>query len=118
MKVLIAEGNVGLSGIWTRHLERQGVDVIQALDHPSAMHQLRLVTFDAMIVNLKFPDANVLAISDIATYRNPNIAIFLVTAERFFSDGSIFDLVPNARGFVNDQVAPDDLAAMVQHFAA
>lgn len=118
MKVLIAESNVGLSGIWTRHLERQGLEVVQAFDQADVTRDLRAITFDALIMNLRLPDANVLAISDVATYRNPDIAIILVTAERFFSDGAIFDLVPNARGFVNDQVAPDDLAAMVQHFAA
>lgn len=118
MKVLIAESNACLSNIWKRHLKRYGVEVIQAFDQMTAMQDMRHVTFDAMIMNLRFPDANVLAMSDIATYRNPNIAIFLVTAERFFSDGSIFTLVPNARGFVNDQVAPDDLVAMVQHYAA
>ncbi|GHA56198.1 response regulator [Amylibacter ulvae] len=118
MRVLVAEGNLALSTIWCRHLRRQGLDVVQALSQDQAMDELRDHDFGALILNLKLPESNVLAISDVATYRNPDIAIILVTADRFFSDGSIFDLVPNARSFVNDQVRPDDLAAMVDHYSA
>jgi len=118
MKALIAESQESLSLIWAQHLERLGVEVERAHAPSDIMRKLHLHEFDAVIMNLKFPNASVLALSDLATYRNPKVAIILVTADRFFSDGSIFDLVPNARGFVNDKVKPDDLAAMIEHFAA
>lgn len=117
MRVLVAEGNSTLNKIWSDHLRRQGIDVVQVMNQADVMKELVDSQFDALVMNLKLPDSSALAVTDIATYRNPDIAIILVTSDRFFADGSIFDLVPNARSFVHDQVHPDDLAAMIQHFA-
>jgi hypothetical protein len=36
----------------------------------------------------------------------------------FFSDGSIFNLVPNACGFFPAETPPEDLAAIIRHYAA
>ena len=42
---------------------------------------------------------------------------FFVTNTTFFSDGSIFAHAQNARAFLQSNTPPEDLAAMVVHYA-
>lgn len=118
MRVLIAETNAELGKLWCAHLTRQGILATTVTNTDAAVDTLRQGDFDALVLSLQMQNSAVLAISDFATYRNPDIAIILVTSESFFSDGSIFNLIPNARSFVNDHVAPDDLAAIVDHYGS
>ena len=94
-------------------LERQGFDVALAGNQPDAIDKLQFDHWDVLVIDLMLPDASVLAISDFASYKNPDISIIVVSANSFFSDGSIFDLWPNVRGFMNQPIEPDDLAAVV-----
>ncbi|MCO4824529.1 MAG: response regulator [Amylibacter sp.] len=116
MKVLVIESDADLGALWTRHLERLGNDVILAPTEKEAIDRLRFVAFDVLVLDITTKDASVLAISDFATYRNPDVAIIIVTANSFFSDGSIFELIPNARGYLHSPIKPDDLAALVEHY--
>ena len=116
MKVLVIESDADLGALWTRHLERLGNDVIIAPTEKEAIDRLRFVAFDVLVLDITTKDASVLAISDFATYRNPDVAIIIVTANSFFSDGSIFELNPNARGYLHSPIKPDDLAALVEHY--
>lgn len=118
MRVLIAEINEVLANLWGNHLARAGLDVELAVTKSEATHALQFNKFDALVMNLNFPDKAILAISDLATYRNPDIAIVVVSNDTFFSDGSIFSLIPNARGFFNDSVDPNDLTEIVKFYAA
>jgi DNA-binding NtrC family response regulator len=97
-------------------MERQGAVTVLAKDQESAINALRFRRFDVLVIDLLTPNCSVLSISDLATYRSPDIAIIVVSSNSFFSDGSIFDIIPNTRGFLNAPVAPDDLAAMVEHY--
>jgi len=115
MKVLVIESDADLGALWTRHLERLGNDVILAPTEKEAIDRLRFVAFDVLVLDITTKDASVLAISDFATYRNPDVAIIIVTANSFFSDGSIFELIPNARGYLHSPIKPDDLA-LVEHY--
>ena len=116
MRTLVVEANEDLGQLWCRHLERQGGQVKLVMDETSAIEALRFGEFEALILDLMLPDASSLAICDFATYRHPDIAIIVVTSNNFFSDGSIFGLIPNARGFLHSPVQPDDLAALVEHY--
>ncbi len=116
MYVLVVESNEAIGRIWCDHLERQGAVTVLAKDEETAINALRFQCFDVLVINLLTPNCSVLSISDLATYRSPEIAIIVVTSNSFFSDGSIFDIIPNTRGFLNSPVAPDDLAAMVEHY--
>lgn len=116
MHVLVVESNEAIGRLWCDHLERQGAVTVLAGDEESAINVLRFQTFDVLVINLLTPNCSVLSISDLATYRSPDIAIIVVTSNSFFSDGSIFDIIPNTRGFLHSPVAPDDLAAMVEHY--
>ncbi|GIX12706.1 MAG: response regulator [Paracoccaceae bacterium] len=118
MRVLIVEHNADLGRIWGRFLERRGIAVDLATNLEEAVKLLRFNDYDALVLQLVLPDGGAIAISDYATYRNPDIAIITVTNSGFFSDGSVFDLIPNARSMVSTPLRPDDLAAMIEHFTA
>ncbi|MFK5997193.1 MAG: response regulator [Rhodobacterales bacterium] len=114
-KVLIVEARTSLGKLWQSFLQRQGCDVDLAGNQPDAIGKLRFKNWDVLVIDLMLPDASALAISDFASYKNPDIAIIVVSASSFFSDGSIFEHLSNARGFMNQPVEAEDLAAVVDH---
>lgn len=116
MRTLVVEVNEELGKLWCDHLTRQGGQPELALCAQTAIEALRHRCFDVLVLDLLMPDTSVLAICDFATYRHPEIEIIVVTPRDFFSEGSIFDVVPNARGFLRTPVQPDDLAALVEHY--
>ncbi|MCP5074742.1 MAG: hypothetical protein GY947_15820 [Rhodobacteraceae bacterium] len=116
MRILVVEADDDLGRLWCNHLDRQGGKTELVCTESGALSALRFRGFDVLVLDLMLPDASVLAISDFASYRQPDIAIIVVTANSFFSDGSIFELIPNARGFLHAPVLPDDLAALVEHY--
>ena len=117
MRILIVQHNEDLSELWSRFLQRQGVEVLQAATQLEAINMLRFEDFDALVLDLVLPDGGAIAISDYATYRCPDVPIIAVTSTSFFSDGSIFDLIPNARSLMRTPLRPDDLAAVLEHYA-
>jgi len=114
-QVLIVEAQESLGKLWQNFLKRQGFDVALAVSQKDAIDSLRFDQWDVLVIDLMLPNSSVLAISDFASYKNPDISIIVVSASSFFSDGSIFELLPNARGFMNQPIEPDDLAAVVDH---
>lgn len=116
MRSLVVESDEELGRIWCNHLDRQGGKTELVTTGEAAINALQFKTFDVLILDLMLPDASTLAICDLAMYRQPDIAIIVVTANSFFSDGSIFNLIPNVRGFLHAPVLPDDLAALVEHY--
>ena len=115
MRVLIVEHNEELGLIWSRFLEQRGLTVELATSQKDAIANMRFNEFDALVLELVLPDGGAIAISDYATYRFPDIPIITVTSGSFFSDGSIFQLMPNARGLMRTPFQPDDLAALLEH---
>ena len=118
MRVLIIESNSDLGGLWQRHLERLGAEVELVSDEPAAVRALRLRDFEIIVLDLVIEEGAALAISDFASYRRPNARVIFVTNTSFFSDGSIFCHSANACAFVQSGTPPDDIAAMVEHYAA
>jgi DNA-binding NtrC family response regulator len=116
MRVLIVEHNEDLGRLWASFLDRQGLNVTLATCQKDAIAAMRFEEFDALVLELVLPDGGAIAISDYATYRFPEAPIITVTNSSFFSDGSIFDLIPNARGMMRTPLRPSDLAAMVEHY--
>lgn len=117
MKVLLVQNNKGLSDLWAAFLCRQGIAVTQVYRQSEAIHQLRFNRFDALVLDLVLPDGGAIAISDYATYKHPDVPIIAVTSGSFFSDGSIFELIPNARSLMRTPLRPDDLVAVLDHYA-
>jgi len=117
MKVLIVEPSLALIRVWQNHLERLGLTVMCAHGQTDAAVVLASETVDVIVLDLVLQDGSALAVADLAGYRQPGARIVFVTSTSFFSDGSIFAHVPNARAFLPSGTAPEDLAAMVDHYA-
>jgi DNA-binding response OmpR family regulator len=118
MQVLIVEADSGLAGIWARHLERLGCSVDVAASQEAAVAELQRRTVDVIVLDLTLEKGSAFAVADFASYRRPEARVVFVTRSSFFSDGSIFNLIPNACGFFRIDTPPEDLAAIVRHYAA
>lgn len=118
MQVLIVEAESGLAGVWSRHLERLGCAVQVAATQEAAVAALQQRSVDVIVLDLTLADGSAFAVADFASYRRPAARVVFVTRSTFFSDGSIFSLVPNACGFFRIDTPPEDLAAIVRHYAA
>lgn len=118
MLVLIVESNRDLGWLWKRHLERQGhkVDLVRSQDEAIAV--LRLNRVDVIVLDVVLTEGSAFAVSDFASYRWPDVKVIFVTNTTFFSDGSIFQLAPNACAFLQTRTPPEDLTMMVEHYGA
>lgn len=117
MQILIVEENKKLGCIWRAHLERLGFEVTLVSGQSGAVRALEEVSFNAIVMNLVIKGESAFAVADYASYKRPNAKVIFVTDTSFFSDGSIFALAPNACSFVRRTTPPDDLAAIVAHYA-
>jgi DNA-binding response OmpR family regulator len=116
MQVLIVESTSDLAELWRRHLERQGALVTVCGSGMQACDLIAERDFDVIILDLILTEGSALAVADYAQYRRPDASVIFVTDTTFFSDGSIFSVIPNVRAFVQSQTPPEDLAAMVAHY--
>ena len=115
--VLIVESDQALGEVWTRHLERSGNRVVLRHDQPSAIQALREISFDVVVVNVLLRGGSAFLISDEVRAQLPDVPVIFVNNTGFFSDGSLFALSPNARAYVRPDTPPEDLTAMIEHFA-
>ncbi|WP_157966219.1 response regulator [Oceanibium sediminis] len=115
MGVLLVQDNADLALIWARFLARRGFNVTTASTQTEAMRVLATAPFNTLIIDPALQDGG-LPVADYATFRNPDIKILIVTRSSFFSEGMVFDLVPNARGVLRTPVRPGDLAAYLEYF--
>ena len=115
MHVLIVEGDLTLAGVWQRHLERLGARVSLATSQGAAVDRLQHADVNVIVLDLDLKDGSAIAVADFASYRQPEARVIFVTRTTFFSDGSIFRLVPNTAAFIAAETPPDDLAALVEH---
>lgn len=116
MKVLIVESEPELGSLWQNHMRRQGMDVRLVVDQAEAALALHAQAFDIIVLDLVLARGSAFAIADLASYRHPETRIIFVTNTSFFSDGSIFNLSANACAFLQSDMPPEDLTAMVQHY--
>ncbi len=117
MNVLIVESKPELGLLWRRHLERQGADVTLVHSQEAAIMALYGEEFEIIVLDLVLDHGSALAVADFASYRHPDARVIFVTNTTFFSDGSIFAHSPNACAYVQSETPPEDLAAMVEHYA-
>ena len=117
MRVLIVEANRDLASIWAGFLARQGVTCTLAGTASEAYAALSGGGFEALVLDMELQKGEAIAVADFATYRNPDLPIIAVTARGFFSDGAIFQLVPNARGLLQSPFRIEDMAALIEHYA-
>ena len=118
MNVLIVESNPNLGMIWKSHVERLGGDRVVLVDGlDSAVHEIMTTTWDVIVLNLVLDDGGSMAISDYANSRQPEASLLIVNSSSFFSDGSIFNHITNARACLPTSAKPEDLANMVAHYS-
>lgn len=115
VQVLIVESSAPLSQIWKRHLERQAFEVVLARSEDEAVAILETRQFDVLVVNLILRDGSAMAVADVVNFRQPKAKIIFVTDTSFFSDGSIFNMIPNACALVPAATPIEDLSALVEH---
>jgi DNA-binding NtrC family response regulator len=118
MRVLIVESDVNLGWLWRRHIERTNCTVELARGQEDAVGLLDLVAFDVIVLDLVLAEGSAFAVADYASFRYPGAKVIFVTNTTFFSDGSIFQHIPNACAFLPTQTPPDDLAALVEHYGS
>jgi DNA-binding NtrC family response regulator len=116
VQILIVEPNRDLAEIWARFLARQGLLCTLAGTGAEAYAALRSLAFDVLVLDMEIEEGKAIAIADFATYRNPEMPIIAVTARGFFSDGAIFQLIPNARGLLRASLRPEDMVALIEHY--
>jgi len=115
LRVLIAQQNAELGRLWAGFLEREGIETTLVTSQSSALAQLRAQMFDALVLEMVLPDGGAIAIADFAAYRMPEAPVITVNSSSFFSDGSIFQLLPNVHSVMQAPIEGEDLAAMVSH---
>lgn len=117
MNVLIVQKKASLGQLWQRHLQRHAHVADLATDQETAIEKLSQTYYPIMILDVVLDHGSAIAVADYASYRHPETKIIFVTDSSFFSDGSIFQLCSNACAFVPSATQPEDLAAMVEHYA-
>ncbi|MEM8871016.1 MAG: hypothetical protein AAGE38_11485 [Pseudomonadota bacterium] len=117
VRILVVQDNTDLGALWCAFLRRRGLSSTLAGNEEEALAALASDAYDALIIEPVLSGGGGLPVTDFATYRNPDIVIIAVTKSDFFSGGSIFSLIPNARGLLRTPVRPEDIAAYVEHFS-
>ena len=118
MEALIVEDNLDLGALWKRHLERQDMRVRLVASQNEAVDALLRHHIAIIVLDVVLRKGSALAVADFASYRFPHVKVVFVTSSSFFADGSIFNHVPNACAYVPTATRPEDLAVLVDHYAA
>jgi len=117
MKLLIVESDPQLAKLWAAYLERQGTEVKVASSQAEAIAAMRETAFEVIVLDLVLEQGSAIAVADYASYALPGVRVVFVTNTSFFSDGSIFQHIPNACAFLPSATAPEDLAAVIEHYS-
>ena len=118
MNVLIVESNADLAALWAKPLETWGHSVTIAASQKDAAFHICESHVDVIVLDLNLSEGSAMAVADLASYRQPNAQILAITAQGYFSDGSIFAHLGNARAMVSKDTPPQDLGALVEYYAA
>ncbi|MEM7751991.1 MAG: hypothetical protein AAF230_01175 [Pseudomonadota bacterium] len=113
--ILIVASNLKLSDVWARHLKRQHQDVHVVTSQDEAVDFLCENSAEVVVLDVMLEDGSAIAIADFASYRHPNTRIVFVTRSSFFSDGSLFQHIPNTAAIIPELTNPTDLAEIVAY---
>ena len=113
--ILIVASNPDLSKIWAKHLERQNHSVKVVTNQSDAVDVLCDKKPDVLVLDVMLEDGSAIATADFASYRRPDTRIVFVTRSTFFSDGSLFQHIPNTAAIIPERTRPADLAEIVAY---
>jgi DNA-binding response OmpR family regulator len=116
LRILIIENRTDLARIWAGFLLRHDIESDIVADEDAAYEALRARSYRAILLDMELPGGQSIRIADFATYRDPEVPIIAVSAESFFSNGTIFDIVPNARGLLHRPPRLEDMAAIIEYY--
>jgi len=117
LSVLIAVDEMEIGTIWAASIERMGAQVLLTDAPATALETIREVDIAVVVIGLGLGAGKAFDIANFTSYRRPDAGVVFVTNSTFFSDGSVFSHVTNARAIVPVSTPPDDLAMMVEHYA-
>lgn len=117
MSILIVENNRNLGRIWQDHIRRQGRACHLVFSQDDAVDSFEDHTYELVILNLDLLEGSAMAVSDYVAFRYPETKVILISAQGFFSDGSVFSVISNACAMVGACIAPNDIAALVDYHA-
>ena len=115
MVVLIVASKPELSRIWARCLERMGHEVVCVASQDEAVEFLQASQVEVVVLDLMLSKGSAIAVADYVSYRWPTSRVVFVTNSTFFSDGSLFNHIPNAAAILPEATPPNDLAAVVEY---
>ncbi|RMD47412.1 MAG: response regulator [Alphaproteobacteria bacterium] len=118
MKVVIVEEEPELARLWAAHLQRLGAEVVPCTDAVAARAAIAAEVPDVLVLDVDMGAGAALLLADAAERARPGVRVIAVTRSRFFSDGSIFELLPGACTCLPAGVDPGDLGAVVTHYGA
>lgn len=113
--ILIVAGNPELTRIWARHLERHGLEVTVRESQSDAVEWLHNQAAEVVLLDLMLEKGSAIAVADFVSYRHPEARVVLTTRDRFFSDGSLFNHIPNTAAILEEQAPPHDIAEIVAY---
>ncbi len=113
--ILIVASNPDLSRIWAGHIERQGHAVTVVSSQSEAVDHLCEHAPDVIVLDVMLKNGSAIATADFASYRRPDTRIVFVTRSTFFSDGSLFQHIPNTAAIIPERTKPTDLAEIVAY---
>lgn len=87
-----------------------------ATSQGEAIRLLQLNEVNVVVLDLILTEGSAFAVADFCSYRQPSAKVIFVTDSSFFSDGSIFQHIPNACAMMPAELSPDDLGALVEHY--
>ena len=106
--VLLVEDEPALRDVIAAALDMDGFDVAQALDGADAFERLRGFAYDALVVDLRLPDANGMDVLDEALTRFPALRAIVITGF-----GGVEDAVKAIKlGAVDFLIKPFQLAQL------
>ena len=86
-----------------------------AASQAEAVEVLHDFDVQVVVIDLKLEKGSAIAVADFASYRQPDTRVIFVTRDRFFSDGSLFNLVPNMAAVLPERTPASDMAAIVDY---
>jgi DNA-binding NarL/FixJ family response regulator len=70
---------------------------------------------EVVVLDVMLENGSAIATADFVCYRQPNTRIVFVTRSTFFSDGSLFQHIPNTAAIIPERTEPNDLAEIVAY---
>src|SRR5205085_3215447 len=110
--VLLVEDKDSLRTMLRHALEEQGHTVIEAVDEPSAVEQLRQARPVVVLTDLKLPDGDGFGVLRAAKELDPELPVVVMTAYGSIQD-AVTAMKDGALDFLAKPVDPDHLLLMV-----